>query len=74
VVTYYLDHRAFREAQIVAALADGMETPNEMVRWIYADVPEILWPAAECSTRAALAKLSAERRVSETDDRFRLVD
>lgn len=74
VVTYYLDHRAFREAQIVAALADGMETPNEMVRRIYADVPEILWPAAECSTRAALAKLSAERRVSETDDRFRLLD
>jgi len=73
VIRYYLDHRAFREAQILEALGVGLEEPKEMVRAIYADVPEIPWPAAEASTRAALAKLAAEGRVRDDGDRFCLL-
>lgn len=69
VVSYYLEHRAFREQQIVDAMSDGIAVPREMVKRIYADVSERLWPAAEMSTRAALAKLSAEGRARGTGER-----
>ncbi len=59
VVRYYLDHRAFRERQILAVLADGPATPREIVEVVYADVDPGLWPAAEASTRAALERLAA---------------
>jgi glyoxylase-like metal-dependent hydrolase (beta-lactamase superfamily II) len=71
VIQYYLEHRAYREAQVVEAMAAGVERPGEMVRRIYADVDELLWPAAELSTRAALAKLVAEGRATGDGDRFR---
>ena len=63
VVRYYLDHRAFRERQVLAVLADGEATPREVVEVVYAGVDERLWPAAEASTRAALHRLAAESRV-----------
>jgi glyoxylase-like metal-dependent hydrolase (beta-lactamase superfamily II) len=63
VLRYYLDHRAFREAQLLDALAAGAETVDELVATVYAEVPQGLWPAAAQSTRATLAKLSAEGRV-----------
>jgi glyoxylase-like metal-dependent hydrolase (beta-lactamase superfamily II) len=72
VVHYYLEHRAYREAQVVEVMAAGVEQPGDMVRHIYADVDERLWPAAERSTRAALAKLVAEDRATVEGDRFRL--
>lgn len=59
VVRYYLDHRAFRERQILAVLGDGPATPREIVEVVYADVDTSLWPAAEASTRAALDRLAA---------------
>jgi glyoxylase-like metal-dependent hydrolase (beta-lactamase superfamily II) len=64
VLDYYLAHRAFREAQVMAALADGPRTVDELVAGIYAEVPREVWPAAAQSTRATLAKLSAEGRVA----------
>jgi glyoxylase-like metal-dependent hydrolase (beta-lactamase superfamily II) len=64
VLEYYLAHRAFREAQLIAALADGPQTVDELVARIYAEVPREVWPAAAQSTRATLAKLSAEGRVA----------
>jgi glyoxylase-like metal-dependent hydrolase (beta-lactamase superfamily II) len=64
VLDYYLAHRAFREAQLIAALADGPQTVDELVARIYAEVPREVWPAAAQSTRATLAKLSAEGRVA----------
>lgn len=64
VVRYYLDHRAFRQRQILAALADGPATPRSLVEHIYAEVDPRLWPAAERSTRAALDALVADGRVS----------
>ena len=67
VVSYYLEHRAWREAQVRAAL-DEDETlagrPKELVERIYADVDPVLWPAAELSTRACLVKLAADGVVS----------
>jgi glyoxylase-like metal-dependent hydrolase (beta-lactamase superfamily II) len=73
VIRYYIEHRAYREAQVVEVMAAGVEQPDEMVRRIYADVDHRLWPAAECSTRAALAKLVAEGRATVDGDRFRPV-
>ena len=72
VLEYYLAHRAFREAQVVAALAEGPRTVDELVAAIYAEVPREVWPAAAQSTRATLTKLSAEGRVEAgTDGRVR---
>jgi glyoxylase-like metal-dependent hydrolase (beta-lactamase superfamily II) len=64
VLDYYLAHRTFREAQVMAALADGPRTVDELVAGIYAEVPRAVWPAAAQSTRATLAKLAAEGRVA----------
>ena len=78
VLEYYLAHRAYREQQLLAALAGGPHTVDELVAAIYADVPRNVWPAAAQSTRATLGKLVAEGRVvwwgtDETDsDRVRL--
>ena len=63
VLDYYLAHRAFREAQVLGALAAGPRTVAELVAEIYAEVPRAVWPAATQSTRATLAKLAAEGRV-----------
>jgi glyoxylase-like metal-dependent hydrolase (beta-lactamase superfamily II) len=57
VLSFYLEHRAFREQQLLAALARGSATPHQLVTQVYADVDRRLWPAAEASTRAALAAL-----------------
>lgn len=63
VVTYYLEHRAFRERQVLAVLADGPATPREVVEVVYAEVDPRLWEAAEASTRAALERLDAVGQV-----------
>jgi glyoxylase-like metal-dependent hydrolase (beta-lactamase superfamily II) len=60
VLRFYADHRDFRRAQVLAGLADGPVTPRALVASIYADVAEVLWPAAEASTRATLAALERE--------------
>jgi glyoxylase-like metal-dependent hydrolase (beta-lactamase superfamily II) len=65
VLEYYLAHRAFREHQLLAALAAGAASVDELVATVYAEVPRALWPAATQSTRATLAKLRAEGRVEQ---------
>ncbi|GAA3157302.1 MBL fold metallo-hydrolase [Blastococcus jejuensis] len=78
VLEYYLAHRAYREHQLLAGLANGPRTVAELVAAIYAEVPRALWPAATQSTRATLAKLHAEGRVEwwgtdeDDPDRVRL--
>ncbi|TVR37789.1 MAG: MBL fold metallo-hydrolase [Nitriliruptor sp.] len=57
VLLYYQQHRAFREAQITAILAEGPATPAALVARIYAEVDPRVWGAAEASTRATLAVL-----------------
>ena len=73
VLDFYLAHRAYRESQVLAALAVGPRTVEELVAGIYADVPRQLWPAAAQSTRATLQKLRTEGRVLlDADGRVRL--
>ena len=54
---YYLRHRLTRLDQVRAAVAAGATTPQEVVRLVYAEVDQALWPAAELSVRAQLAYL-----------------
>lgn len=63
VLDFYLAHRAYREHQLLGALAEGPATVDELVATVYAEVPHQLWPAAAQSTRATLDKLRAEGRV-----------
>jgi glyoxylase-like metal-dependent hydrolase (beta-lactamase superfamily II) len=54
VLDYYLVHRQERLDQVRAALAAGDREVEEVVRRVYADVDESLWPYAESSVRAQL--------------------
>jgi glyoxylase-like metal-dependent hydrolase (beta-lactamase superfamily II) len=58
VLDYYLAHRHERLDQVRAALAAGDEDAPSIVRRVYADVDEILWPAAELSVLAQLDYLN----------------
>nr|WP_237742761.1 MBL fold metallo-hydrolase [Actinopolymorpha alba] len=60
VLDYYLAHRAERLEQVRTAVAAGARTPREVVERVYADVDEVLWPAAELSVRAQLDYLADE--------------
>ena len=55
----YLAHREMRLEQVRAAVQQGASTPREVVEIVYADVDQVLWPAAELSVRAQLDYLSA---------------
>jgi glyoxylase-like metal-dependent hydrolase (beta-lactamase superfamily II) len=57
---FYLRHRLARLEQVRAAVAAGASGPREVVATVYADVDQILWPAAELSVRAQLAYLARE--------------
>ena len=61
----YIDHRMERERQILGALGNGSRTIPEMVKIIYADVPEKLHVMAGKSVHSHLKKLAKDGRVSE---------
>jgi glyoxylase-like metal-dependent hydrolase (beta-lactamase superfamily II) len=63
VIEFYIEHRRFRERQIIRLLEDGPQHTTRLVRRIYTDVDERVLPAAAASTRAALEKLAREHRV-----------
>ena len=67
----YIDHRLAREAQILVAIADGIETIPDMVARMYADVDKRLHPAAARSVEAHLIQLVGEGRVTKTENRYR---
>ncbi len=60
LATEYLAHREARLDQVRAAVAAGATTAPEVVRVVYADVDQVLWPAAELSVRAQLDYLAAD--------------
>lgn len=62
VLAKFLRHRAQREASLVEALAQGATTPDELVRIVYADTDERMWPFAMRSLEAGLEKLREEGR------------
>jgi glyoxylase-like metal-dependent hydrolase (beta-lactamase superfamily II) len=58
VIEHYLAHRRERLEQVSAAVDAGAVEPMDVVRVVYADVDESLWPAAELSVRAQLDYLA----------------
>ena len=71
----YREHRLEREQRVIGALekAGRPATPFELVPGAYPDVKSDLYPLAERSLIAHLAKLVSEGRVSERDGRYLLV-
>jgi hydroxyacylglutathione hydrolase len=61
----YIEHRLLRERQILEALGAGAHTIPELVKAIYAEVPEVLHRMAAQSVHSHLKKLSREARVRE---------
>jgi glyoxylase-like metal-dependent hydrolase (beta-lactamase superfamily II) len=57
VLAYYLQHREERLQQIRDAVEAGDTDAPAVVRRVYADVDQALWPAAELSVRAQLEYL-----------------
>ena len=60
-----LAHRRMREGLVLAALTVTPSTAASLVVRVYADTPRALWPLAERSLLAHLAKLVAEGRARE---------
>lgn len=73
VLDFYLAHRDFREQQILSLISGAPQTISTLVAVIYAAVPRTLWPAAEQSTRAAVAKLEKQDRAAVTGETVGLV-
>lgn len=69
----YIAHRELREAQIVELLREGLSDVKEMVRRMYADVPEFLHPAAGTSVRSHLRKLEREGRARRDGELWSLI-
>lgn len=63
----YLAHRSMREVRVVGALTAGPAPLAELVSAVYTDTPRALWPLAERSLLAHLAKLAREGRAREVD-------
>jgi len=63
-VDAYLAHRLEREAQIVAALSDGLSAIPDIVEHVYAGLDQRLKPAAGLSVLAHLLQLIKEGRVA----------
>jgi glyoxylase-like metal-dependent hydrolase (beta-lactamase superfamily II) len=59
----YIEHRLDRERRLVAALARGLRSEEELLDFAWADAPEELRPFSAASLRAHLEKLRAEGRV-----------
>jgi glyoxylase-like metal-dependent hydrolase (beta-lactamase superfamily II) len=61
----YAEHRAMRERQVLAGLAEGPKAPEDLVPAIYEDYPPELHPLAGRSVLAHLLKLEGEGRVEK---------
>ena len=68
-IEYYIQHRNQREEQILECLkASGPITPMDIVKKIYVDTPESLYPAAEKNVTHHLGKLCKEGKAELTGD------
>ena len=63
----YIEHRRYRQREILTALANGPLTIPELVRTIYRDTNHILWPAAARQLLAYLIALEEEGLVRSTE-------
>jgi hydroxyacylglutathione hydrolase len=60
LIDEYLAHRAMRERQVRACLADGVTSPDAMVGRIYPDLAPALVPAARDTVLAHLQKIQED--------------
>ena len=72
LMNQYLEHRAQREDEIIAALREGLRTPEEMVPRIYGALNPALSAAAADSVLAHLVKLHDENRAFVSDGGWQL--
>lgn len=72
LIDEYLRHRAQREDEVIAALQDGLKTPEEMVPRVYGVLNPALSAAAADSVLAHLMKLHDEHRAVVGDDGWKL--
>jgi ribonuclease/clavin/mitogillin len=71
-IEQYLDHRAERESQILAAVAEGVDRPAAIVSQVYAGVEPALHQLAELTVVAHLEKLVNERQIVHRDGTYKL--
>jgi hypothetical protein len=70
----YVEHRALRDQQVIAALRIGIGDPTAMVARIYPTLAKPLVAVARESVLAHLIKLQREGKIVLEGDRWRLVD
>jgi glyoxylase-like metal-dependent hydrolase (beta-lactamase superfamily II) len=68
-LTEYIEHRQDRERRLVAALAAGARSVDELLDLAWHDVPAALRPAAAVTLAAHLDKLTEEGRLPEGVER-----
>ena len=71
-IRWLIQHRLWREKQVLAALGAELQELPALVERVYADTPGELWAYAERTLLAHLLKLEAEGRAARVDDRWRL--
>jgi glyoxylase-like metal-dependent hydrolase (beta-lactamase superfamily II) len=59
----YIDHRLDRERRLLAAIAEGRRSTEELLDAAWSDVPVQLRPLAAMTLAAHLDKLAEERRL-----------
>lgn len=65
-IKYYIAHRKQREEQILETLKTNSEkklNEMELVKLIYTETPEHLWPAAAYNVNHHLTKLTKENKL-----------
>jgi len=66
-------HRLARESKTIRKLEDfGKNTIDELVKYVYDDVPEQLHPIAKFSLKAHLIKLIGENKVKREEEFYKL--
>ncbi len=73
LIRYYIKHRAEREAQVLAALASGAVTVDDLLARIYPGLQPALEGFARESILAHLIKLERDGRIGRDDTRWRPV-
>ena len=67
----YIAHRLDRERRLVAALAEGRRTVDDLLDQVWDDAPAVLRPAAAVTLAAHLDKLEEEGRLPDGVERPR---
>jgi glyoxylase-like metal-dependent hydrolase (beta-lactamase superfamily II) len=65
----YIEHRLERERRLLAALAAGRRTVDELLDDVWSDAPAVLRPAAAATLAAHLDKLAEEGRLPDGVER-----